>query len=416
MASFYNLRFKISSKCIMSQLDVKLNESRADQIYYDVTVSNFQSSQVKATPFSFNESRTIPYLMNPSDYDLSILRFTVDTGTLPVFIPSIQPNQADKDLTIYSVTLSYTTGGVTYNQQEFVSWRTQDESAEVPLAPLSNYNGLQNNTTGYYNCYSYQYFMFLIYEAFQLATANLIAQFPALQIPFVPLIDWDSSSNRATIYLDAYVFDQNPLNIYLLNTTPVEVYFNAALYGLIPFSGQKFGVGLPSGKEYRIYSVNIGGTNVSPLIPIQPDPNVTGLPYESYLAIQLYQEVSTTSSLSPIVAIVFTSNTLPVESNIVSTPVNLNNNQQLGFVGNNAATANIVTDLVSSTGVYIPNLVFTPTAEFRRITLFGNTPLTNLDLEIFYRLRNGELVPFILQSGGSVTLKIAFLKKNHKKK
>jgi hypothetical protein len=398
----------------MSQLDVRLNESKANQIYYDVTSSNFQSSTVKANPFSFNESRTIPYLMNPSDYDLSILRFTVDTGTLPILIPSIQPNQPDKDLTIYSVTLSYTFGGTIYNQQEFVMWRAQDDSAEVPLAPQFNYNGLQNNTTGYYNCYSYQYFMFLIYEAFQLATTNLIAQFPALNIPYSPLIDWDSSSNRATLYLDSYVFDQNPLNVFLQNPTPVEVYFNAALYGLIPFAAQKLGVGLPSGKEYRIYSVNIGGTNVSPLIPIQADPAITLIPYTSYLAIQLYQEVSTTSSMSPIVAIVFTSNTLPVEANIVSTPVNLNNNQQLSFVGNNAATANIITDLVSNTGVYIPNLVFTPTAEFRRITLYGNTPLVNLDLEIFYRLRNGELIPFTLASGGSVTLKLAFLKKNKK--
>jgi len=34
-----------------------------------------------------------------------------------------------------------------------------------------------------------------------------------------------------------------------------------------------------------------------------------------------------------------------------------------------------------------------------------------LDLQIFYRLKTGELVPFRIGSGESVTIKIAFIKK-----
>jgi len=90
----------------------------------------------------------------------------------------------------------------------------------------------------------------------------------------------------------------------------------------------------------------------------------------------------------------------------------LNDTQQIGFQGNNANIANIITDLVSETGAYRPSLVYTPNAQYRLVTLNGNRPLTNLDVQIFYRLRNSELVPFRLASGGSVTLKIAFLKKD----
>jgi hypothetical protein len=85
----------------------------------------------------------------------------------------------------------------------------------------------------------------------------------------------------------------------------------------------------------------------------------------------------------------------------------------LGLVGNNAATAPIITDLISDTGTYAPNIVYTPTAQYRYITLYGNAPLTNLDLQIYYRLRNGSLVPFTLQSGGSVTVKFLFEKKKY---
>ena len=81
------------------------------------------------------------------------------------------------------------------------------------------------------------------------------------------------------------------------------------------------------------------------------------------------------------------------------------------MTGNDSATSNIITDIVSPTGLYRPNLVYNPTAEYRRISLVGNQPLTNIDLQIYYRLRTGHLIPFTLGSGGSVTMKIAFLKK-----
>jgi hypothetical protein len=100
----------------MSQLNKVKNDINPDQIYYDVTVSNFQSSTTNPNPFYFNDSRTVPFVNVPEDYYLSILRFTVDTGTIPVFLPSIQPNQGDRDLTIYSVGMSWTdiNTGITY--------------------------------------------------------------------------------------------------------------------------------------------------------------------------------------------------------------------------------------------------------------------------------------------------------------
>ena len=132
--------------------------------------------------------------------------------------------------------------------------------------------------------------------------------------------------------------------------------------------------------------------------------------------IQTFQEWSTVSAISPIQAIVFTSNTLPVESNQVSTPIVLSDNASLPYSNNNnSATIPIITDLVSDSGEYTGNIVYTPTAEYRLLTLYGNSPLFNIDLNIFYRIRNGSLVPFKLQSGGTVTLKLAFLKKSTRK-
>lgn len=396
----------------MSQFNQRKNDVSPDQIYYDVTVSNFQSTTNAPQPFYFNESRTIPFINKPEDYNLSVVRFSVDTGNAPVFIPSIQPNQNDPDLTIYSITLKYThpPTGVSYYGRAFMNWVPQDKSAPVPTAPSLTANGLQDNSTGYYNCYSYTFLMLQIYRTFQDArTALLLAANPAilptvLSIPNAPVANWDSTAQKLNMYFQVDVFDENP-GATLLNPAPVECYFNVNLFSLFSSTPAVFfGYNQIQGTDWRIGVVNIGDSNLQPLI------NPSGASYDT---IQVFQEQSTTSSLSPILAIVFCSSTLPIESNQVSTPVFLNNNQQLGLVGNNAATAPIITDLISDTGTYCPNIVYTPTAQYRYITLYGNAPLTNLDLQIYYRLRSGSLVPFTLQSGGSVTVKFLFEKKKY---
>ena len=89
----------------MSQLNRAQNEVLANKVYYDVSVSNLNSSTVKPAAFYFQDTRTIPFLMKPEDFEMSIIRFSAGTQSLPLFIPNIQPSQGNRDLTIYSVTL-----------------------------------------------------------------------------------------------------------------------------------------------------------------------------------------------------------------------------------------------------------------------------------------------------------------------
>jgi len=398
----------------MSQLNTVKNSVQPEKIYYDLTVSNFQSSTANPQPFYFNESRTLPYLLCPQDYYLSIIRFSVDTGTMPVFIPSIQPNQANPNLTIYSVSMSWLdpTTNISYTEQSFIEYQPQDLSIPVPIAPSLTSNGLQINETGYYNVYSYQWLCYLVFLAFEDVAAKMVLATGGSPNPpdltYSPIINWDSTSQKAVIYANAATYDLNE-QYYSPTSAAINVYMNAPLYGLFSsFPARYLGYGQTLGTDYRLLIVDVGGTNNQTIVPPQP-----AIPGDvQYVAINLYQEVSTTSSISPILAMVFCSNTLPIASNNVSTPLVFNNNQLIQFAGNNSAMSNIITDLVSSTGTYTPNLVYVPPGENRLITMYGNSPLSNLDISIFYRIRNGSLVPFVLQSGGSVTLKILFEKKN----
>ena len=196
--------------------------------------------------------------------------------------------------------------------------------------------------------------------------------------------------------------DNLAYNITLPN--PIKIFMNAPLFTLFnsfPAINQPYPA--PLGKQYRLVFSNIGGSNVVPITP-STDPTI------NYDAIQVFQEYSTIECMNPIASLVFTSNSLPIEPNQVSTPLIFNNSQQLSYGGSNNATENIITDLVSDSGLYRPNLVYLPTAEYRRISLTGNTPLYTIDINIFYRLRNSQLIPFRLQSGGSCSMKILFEK------
>ena len=138
--------------------------AQSDKIYFDIVITNLQTVTAPPPTLYFNENRSVPFLHNPEDYYMSIIRFTLDTPTLPIFIPEIQPNQGNINLTVYSITLSWldTGTGNTYVQQEYVNYIPQDKSATIPLAPNQLPNGLQNNATGYYSIYTFQYWIYLI--------------------------------------------------------------------------------------------------------------------------------------------------------------------------------------------------------------------------------------------------------------
>jgi hypothetical protein len=388
----------------MSQLNERINKSKADFIYYDVAVSNLQNSDTKPQVFSYQDTRTTPFISVPEEYTLSIVRFTCGTSSLPVFIPQIQPNQGDRDLTIYSVTLTYQN----FEVQTYINWNPQDLSAPLPPTPLQTQNKRQFNQEGYYNCYSYTFFIERIYAAltacFDDLTFLVVAAGGVMPTIYPPLISWDPTTNSASMYADTGGYDLNPAVL----IDQIGVFMNAPLFNLFnSFPAVYLGYDVLNGKNYRIPFVDIGGTNAVNLIPPLQFP-VPPATYDTYRAIIWTQEQSTTASWSPILSVVFTSNTLPIEANQVSTPVVFSDNVNVALGGNNSDFANIITDIVSESGNYRPNLVYNPSAEYRRISLKGNRPLYSIDLNVYYKILTGELIPLKLFSGESLTCKILF--------
>jgi len=380
-------------------------QDTADNVYYDVTITNLETINRNPPSLYFNETRNTPFVYDPESYYLSIIRFTLDTPTLPVFIPIIQPNQSNLNLTIYSVTLSWTDpiSGVTFNQQTFVNFITQIENAVVPAPPSQTTDGLQNNNTGYYEILNYQFWIQLINNTFTTCFNDLNTQVvgAGLTLPSqnAPSMSWDTTTNCAILTADVLGYDNNLAD-------PIEIYMNPAMYQI--FSSFpvliKGAVGITNGKNIQLIMDGFGGANIVKFPPTAPS-------ISQYDALQIVQEYSTIALWTPITSIVFTSNTLPVVPANISSPLLFINGEVYNNGGNNSNISQVVTDFVSDTGIYKPNIVYTPSAQYRLINLVGNTPIYNLDLNVYWKSRTGVLQPFKLSSGSTATIKLLFTRK-----
>jgi len=383
----------------MSQLNQFKNDSFPDKIYYDIQVTNVESSTSNPPTLYFNESRNTPFLNVPENYFMSIIRFTLDTQTLPIFIPTIQTNpllnpSLNLNKTIYSFQFSYGN----YNSGEiFIEWSPQNAYLTAPSLIDENGIQVQDITTGYYDCYTFEYFIDLmntqIRSAFNTFKDSVI-DFPEDAV--APVLAWDSSQSVARLILEKSFLNSNE--------TPIFLFFNSPLYNLFgSFNSIRNGYTLTNGKNFQILVIDFGGFNTYTLTD-----NITGVTYE---VIEIIQEYSTISAWSPISSIVFTSNTLPIVSNQISKPTVFVVGSSLGSYGNNSNFQQVITDLVTDSGFYKPNLVYNPTAEYRLISMTGNIPLTNIDICVFWKSRVGTLIPFKLASGATCSIKILFTKK-----
>jgi hypothetical protein len=361
-----------------------------DNVYYDLVISNLNNTNTPPPIAYYNETRSSPIIYEPYKYDLIVARWQLDTNFLPIFIPLIQSNSTDPNLTIYSITLQYNNF---IGQPAYVIFSPQNKAVEVPLAPAYNRNLLQDDSKGYYDIYTYQYWIYLINNAFQTAYNNLVAVAGALPSAFAPVMVFDTQNNIAIVNCDVLGYN--------ISAGGIKIFFNQALSQL--FSSLPFLVESFNDQYNRNFMLQ---TNVFS-VANQSDYPSFGTPL--FTAYQIFQEFSTISSWNPIMSIALASNTLPIVPNNEGIPaLSINGiNQQMS--GNNNVSSQVFTDFVTD-GIYKPIVTYTPLI-YRHITLVGDKPISNIDISVFYKNRAGNLIPMRLPAGCSLSIKLLFEKR-----
>jgi len=367
-----------------------------EKVYYDMTISNLNNTNSKPPFAYYNENRSSPLIYDPYKYDLVVARWQLDTNYLPIFIPLIQTSSADPNLTIYSITLEYS-GSI--GAPAYVSFSPQNLVAPIPPAPSLNANQLQDNTQGYYDIYTYQYWIYLINTCFQTAYDNLNTVYvPALPTAYAPVMTYDTQNNIAIINADIAGY----------GVGGIKIYFNQALSQL--FSSFPFTINSFNDSNNRNFQLQINSFSVAN----QADYPSFGA--ANFTAYQIFQEFSTISSWNPVMSIVLASNTLPIVPNNEGVPSLIINGIYQQQSGNNNIQSQVITDFVAD-GLYKPIVTYIPSGEYRRVSLVGDKPISNIDITVYYKDRLGRLNPVLLPAGCSATIKFFFeLKEMYKEK
>jgi len=425
-------------------------------LYYDINVVSDYNPTLTGTtapPLTFNEIRQNPIIKYPEDYLLSVVRFSIETPTLPIFIPQVLLGQANPNKLIYAWGMSVTDysvpGGQTYYLPAQQNWIyvPDDLTAPPPSGPLV----FQDLTSEYY--YVNEFSLVLQYannalkaafDAFNVYLAGIgqptLGQGAPANIAqnYCPQMFYDPGGEIFTLSFPLcppalagtappYAYDTYDQN---LKETPgftgrvIKLYMNTPLSNLLNsfptvFQGNTQ-FNLTTGTEDMIVVYNnqfqntSGGSRASyPLIQVASA--VAAIPQ-----IIVPQEHSTTILFSPISALVFSTSLLPVQNTLLSKPAIFNfydgvNSSNLRSSGNNNVTAPVLTDfeLQGATGTSSQTrITYTPTAEYRMLDLRGTTPVNAVEVSVFWKDKFSGLHRFNLAAGCAASIKILFRRKD----
>jgi len=259
--------------------------------------------------------------------------------------------------------------------------------SKIPNPPILNSNTLQDNTTGYYNCFSYAWFLNLINDAFLKASTEL-------SISNAPMIIYDPSSHLFILTAPKDNYDTNN------STGYYEIFMNKSLFQLFSsFPNVNLSQSKENGLNFQIITNSYYGYSTQ---NVDLDSGTTE-------CLMVYGEYSTTYLWSPVASIVFTSQNLPIVASNLSNPVLTREGEAIQFTGA-PNTRRLITDLVASDS-YKPYLVYTPSAEYRYFDLFKGRSIRDIDIQVFFQDKQGQLNEFKLSAGSMCSLKILFTRK-----
>lgn len=382
----------------------------ATHIYYNINITNNNNgADVPPPQVIFNETRNTPYLGNPSEYYMSVIRFSLETPTLPIWIPQVTVGQGNASQTIYSFTLSYDLSGVTYNQQNYLQYVAQNPSAPNPAPPIT----FQDLTSDYYYVYSVQNITQMLNTTLQTAynsikaTVNALPGAPQLPSANAPFFEYNPTNN--TFILDA---DISGYNLDSTTYTPIKIWCNSPMYNLLSsFSAANYGFkGVTNGKNYLFNMRYIKGQSAYPFSTAGP----AGSNFNAQNCLQIFQEYPTLPLWCPIQSMVFTTALLPVVPELTALPTVFGSNSKFVSDGNNSNITPVLTDFeiqLTDGFEFKPNITYAPAGEYRLTDLYGNTPLSALEVRVFWKDIFGNLKPFYLAEGCNASIKILFRKK-----
>ena len=371
-----------------------------DHIYYNVDIIRQEGQESIPATFSLNLTNSI--MDTPEDYYMTVARFNIDGGVLPLFIFPIESGEAqtDPDKSSLTVTLRHVPTN-TYYLQELIY--TPDNIIPKPRPPSANKPLFNQTKSDYYYVYSYHLLLEMVNTAISSALTTLKGSHVVPQT-VAPELIYNAETQLFSIIVER-LFITNP---------DVEVYFNNDLASYFnSFRLKFFGQNLLNGADFQfIFKDDPFLSNFyDPYGIIPPAPVAFGNPPTPPNYSIFNQEYTTTRSMHSLEKIIFTTQALPVVQEYFRTAESLLSDSPDG----GTSSISIMTDFspdVEAPGSPRSHFVYNPTAQYRLIDLKGNVEQKRINLQLFWSDNKNNIYPFFINSQGKISVKLLFVRKD----
>jgi hypothetical protein len=174
-----------------------------NHVYYTLNFrNNGQNGEGEDARVDYTETRNNPYLLSPDLYSCSIIRFSLTTATLPIFIPQMSDGFTNNPLddvsynkTVYSVTMEY--NGVT--SRRYVKYIPQTLGPTVGPSPAGDVNDAASNP--YYYVYQVAQFIVMVNNTLAKCYADVVPLDASNNATKCPVyINWLDKQTQAIFY------------------------------------------------------------------------------------------------------------------------------------------------------------------------------------------------------------------------
>ena len=319
-----------------------------DHIYYNIDIRKGVENAGKKFSATFNETRVEPILNNPSDYDLAVVRFSIPSQSIPIFL--WKPNE-------FSITISYLNFDFTTILQF------------IPNSPGGSYD--------YYgdSIWNYQDFIDSI-------NVGLLASFNAFIAGVVPFALQPTVAPymiyNAETQLCSLIAEEKYDTTY---TNPVYIYFNRELSNYFP-ALQNYDADDAIKSVYIRVKYNFNNLIVE-----------AGINYY-----EVKEEYTTLFLWNDLQKILLETDSIPVANELLSAQTN--------------KLRKVITDFEPLSQINDRSQIqYFPQGPLRFYDLITNYPLTQMNLNITWQSKDGRTFPIYLTEYDNLTVKLYFKKK-----
>lgn len=239
-ATLFNELVKVNKEMLGGSFDddYHLNQALlpyhngADHVYYNIVINNGYTD--RALEANYTETRTGAILEKPSDYNISVIRFSISSANdIPVFIfkpvsGNLTTGNTCPNLGIYQVSMTYGSTVVTEN----LIYDTTNTFYSLP----QDWTSITTTNWKYYAVYNYQFFI----ECINATLRSVYSQ--------ISILEADSPPVERDSFCPYLLFNPTTLNVSLIapksfssayvQEPTIGIWFNRPLYAFFDSSIQ----------------------------------------------------------------------------------------------------------------------------------------------------------------------------------